>query len=76
MSSPNTCGKGCHQGLYKTFRAFKKANPNKAGHVWHHIVEQRMVKRMEGKVPISVNLTGHFGFNLTDLSERKRRWTL
>ncbi|NLB80710.1 MAG: AAA family ATPase [Clostridiaceae bacterium] len=27
-------------------------------------------------MPISVNLTGHFGFNLTDLSERKRRWTL
>ena len=21
------------------------------------------------------NLTGRFGFNLTDLSERKRRWT-
>jgi RHS repeat-associated protein len=34
---------------YKTFRAFKQANPNKVGHVWHHIVEQRMVKRMAGK---------------------------
>jgi macrodomain Ter protein organizer (MatP/YcbG family) len=40
--------KGVTKG-YKTLRAFKEVNPNKAGHVWHHIVEQRMVKRMVGK---------------------------